>query len=63
MSQVNIDVEENDEPINIDDTEDNNADEHITLSEETIYQINPMINMEMFHLTTLLNIDNLNKNT
>ena len=45
MSQVNIDVEENDEPINIDDTEDNNADEHITLSEETIYQINPMINM------------------
>ena len=45
MSHVNIDVEENDEPINIDDTEDNNADEHITLSEETIYQINPMINM------------------
>lgn len=45
MSQVNIDVEENDEQINIDDTEDNNAVEHITLSEETIYQINPMINM------------------
>ena len=32
--------------INIDDTEDNNADEHITLS-EVIYQINPMINIEI----------------
>ena len=39
ISQANIDVEEND------DKDENIANEHITLSEETIYQINPMINM------------------